>query len=216
MNRKAIRDWRDQYRAGGLKDRVPRYPATRKRRIPDDGGQLIEHARRELRYGAVRTRIWFRRVHQKEYPIATIQKAFVRLGLPRAGKRAPQPWQLRLFEKPNRGDSVQVDVKVVKIHGQKAFQDTALDDCTRFRILRLYRRLNQYSSLDFLAEVRRVLPFAIRRLQCDNGQEFPLAFALTVQAAGMRHRCIVPRCPEPNSKVERSHRIDSEEFWSRL
>jgi hypothetical protein len=27
--------------------------------------QLLEHARRELRYGAVRTRIWLRRVHQK-------------------------------------------------------------------------------------------------------------------------------------------------------
>jgi transposase InsO family protein len=70
-------------------------------------------------------------------------------------------------------------------------------------------------SLDFFAELRAVLPFAIRRLQCDNGTEFPLAFALTVQAAGIEHRYIKPRCPEQNGKVERSHRIDNEEFWSR-
>jgi transposase InsO family protein len=36
-----------------------------------------------------------------------------------------------------------------------------------------------------------------------------------VRAAGMNHRYNTPRCPEQNGKVERSHRIDSEEFWSR-
>jgi transposase InsO family protein len=32
---------------------------------------------------------------------------------------------------------------------------------------------------------------------------------------GIRHRYIRPRCPEQNGKVERSHRIDHDEFWSR-
>jgi transposase InsO family protein len=31
----------------------------------------------------------------------------------------------------------------------------------------------------------------------------------------MRLRYIKPRCPEQNGKVERSHRVDEEEFWSR-
>jgi hypothetical protein len=35
----------------------------------------------------------------------------------------------------------QVDVKYVQIAGRWAFQHTALDNCTRFRILRLYRRV---------------------------------------------------------------------------
>ena len=47
------------------------------------------------------------------------------------------------------------------------------------------------------------------------GTEFPLAFALAVQEAGIRLRHIKPRRPEQNGKVERSHRIDEEEFWSR-
>jgi transposase InsO family protein len=38
---------------------------------------------------------------------------------------------------------------------------------------------------------------------------------LAVEAAGMRHRYIKPRRPQQNGKVERSHRIDQEEFWSR-
>jgi transposase InsO family protein len=46
------------------------------------------------------------------------------------------------------------------------------------------------------------------------GTEFPLAFKLAVEAAGIRHRYIKPRRPQQNGKVERSHRVDQEEFWS--
>ena len=88
------------------------------------------------------------------------------LGLPVSPPHAEAgPRQLKLFEKAEPGESVQVDVKFVKIAGQGAFQYTALDDCTRFRVLRLYRRLDHCSSLAFLAELRRAFPFPIRRLQ---------------------------------------------------
>jgi transposase InsO family protein len=110
---------------------------------------------------------------------------------------------------------VQVDVKVVTLKRTRVFQYTAIDDCTRFRVLRLYRRLNQYSSTHFFGEIRRALPFPIRRLQTDRGSEFPLAFRLTVEAAGCRYRYIRPRRPQQNGKVERSHRIDAESFWQR-
>ena len=65
------------------------------------------------------------------------------------------------------------------------------------------------------AEICRAFPFRIHKLQCDNGHEFPFAFALAVQGLGIRHRCIKPRRPQQNGKVERSHRIDQEEFWGR-
>ena len=41
------------------------------------------------------------------------------------------------------------------------------------------------------------------------------AFKLAVEQLGIRHRYIKPRRPQQNGKVERSHRIDDEEFWSR-
>jgi transposase InsO family protein len=148
--------------------------------------------------------------------VGTIQRVFRDIGLPRLRRtRKRLPRQMKLFEKAEPGESVQVDVKFVKIAGRWAFQYTALDDCTRFRVLRLYRRLHQSSSLLFLAELCRAFPFRIRKLQCDNGQEFPFAFALAVQALGIRHRYIRPRRPQQNGKVERSHRIDQEEFWGR-
>ena len=85
----------------------------------------------------------------------------------------------------------------------------------RGRVLRLYRRLPPRSSRAFLAELRRAFPFPIQRLQCDHGQEFSFAFVLGVEAAGIRHHYIRPRRPQQNGKVERSHRIDQEEFWGR-
>ena len=218
LDRKTIREWRDRWRQHRTLGLVPRYPDRRPSRVPEDVLRLLEHARRELGYGAPRTRIWLRRVHRRSLPAATIQKAFVRMGLPRLlGKRrrAARPRQLRLFEKPHPGDSVQIDVKVAKAGGHKVYQYTAIDDCTRFRVLRLYREQNQRSTLAFFSAIREALPFPILRLQCDNGTEFPLAFALTVQEAGTKLRYIEPRRPDQNGKVERSHRVDNEEFWTR-
>jgi transposase InsO family protein len=154
------------------------------------------------------------RVHKLRVNTRTIQRVSHEIGIPLLTKtRVRRPRQLKLFEKDAPGDSIQVDVKVVKLKREKVFQYTAIDDCTRFRVLRLYPRLNQHSSLHFLGELRRTLPFAIKKLQCDNGTEFPLAFKLAVEAAGIRHRYIKPRRPQQNGKVERSHRIDAEEFW---
>lgn len=68
--------------------------------------------------------------------------------------------------------------------------------------------------MDFLGEVRGALPFSIDNLRCDNATEFSLAFALTMQEE-IRLRYIRPRQPLQNGKVERSHRIDNEEFWRR-
>lgn len=216
LNRKTIREWQGRWREQGIAGLVPRYAARRRRRIPDSTVTLIVQARQDLGYGTTRTRIWLQRVHQLSVAVGTIRRVARDLGLPRPGRRRQsRPRQLKLFECAQPGDCVQVDVKYVRVRGQRYFQYTAIDDCTRYRVLRLYRQLNQLSSLAFLAELRQAFPFPIRKLQSDNGFEFPLAFALEVMRTGITHRYIRPRRPQQNGKVERSHRIDAEEFWSR-
>jgi transposase InsO family protein len=213
LDRRTVRRWLRRWVAGGEQGLVPRYPTRRKRRLPDTTRELIRLARVDHRYGAARAQVWLKRVHQIHVSTGTIQRVFREIGVPvltKTPKRRPR--QMMLFEKEEPGDSVQVDVKVVKLACEKVFQYTAIDDCTRYRVLRLYPRQNQHTSLDFLDEVRRHLPFAVKKLQCDNGSEFPLAFKLAVEAAGMRHRYIKPRRPQQNGKVERSHRVDREEF----
>jgi transposase InsO family protein len=155
------------------------------------------------------------RTHQVRISQSSVQRIVRELGLPplrRIRKRRPR--QLRLFERERPGDCVQIDVKFVRVGGQRRFQYTALDDCTRYRVLRLYRDLNQWTSRRFLAEIVAAFPFAIRCIQTDNGREFPLAFKLAVEELGIAYRYTRPRRPQQNGKVERSHRIDNEEFWS--
>lgn len=216
LARRTVRAWFRRWQSAGDLGLVPRYRARRQRRVSDGIVDLVRVARVEHRWGSTRTRVWLERVHKIRVNAKTIQRLFREIGVPlltKTPKRRPK--QLMLFQKEAPGDSIQVDVKVIKLTREKVFQYTALDDCTRYRVLRLYPRQNQHSSLQFLREVRDALPFPIKKLQCDNGSEFPLAFKLAVEAAGITHRYIKPRRPQQNGKVERSHRIDDEEFWSR-
>jgi transposase InsO family protein len=216
LDRKTVRTWHRRWVASGPAGLVPRHPVKRRRRLSEETVRLIEQARRDLQFGAMRTRFWLDRVHRIRVAAATIRRICRDLGYPPIRRTGPRrPRQPLLFSKDQPGDCVQIDVKEVKVAGQKCFQYTALDDCTRYRVLRLYPRKYHGTSLEFLTTVRQVLPFPIRKVQVDNGTEFPLAFALAVQEAGTRLRHITPRRPEQNGKVERSHRIDEEEFWSR-
>ena len=52
------------------------------------------------------------------------------------------------------------------------YQYTAIDDCTRYKVLRLYSRRTADSTLDFLEAVIEEMPFAFRRIQTDRGGEF--------------------------------------------
>jgi transposase InsO family protein len=216
FDRKTIRKWRALWRAQGISGLIPRYPTRRARPVAEKIRELVEHARLDFGYGTTRTQLWLWRVHRVCVSQSTIQRVVRELRLPKLRPvRKRRPRQLRLFEREHPGDCVQVDVKFVRVSGRRMFQYTAIDDCTRYRVLRLHPRLNHRVSLHFLGELQRAFPFPIRRIQTDNGPEFPLAFKLTVEEAGIEHRYIRPRRPQQNGKVERSHRIDNEEFWGR-
>ena len=60
------------------------------------------------------------------------------------------------------------------------------------------------------------MPFRVELIQTDNGAEFQAAFHWHVTDRGIRHVYIKPATPRLNGKVERSHRIDDEEFYRQL
>ena len=49
------------------------------------------------------------------------------------------------------------------------YQFTAIDDCTRIRVLKIYDACNQGTAIRFLDEVLRRLPFRVHVVQTDNG-----------------------------------------------
>ncbi|GLY83752.1 DDE-type integrase/transposase/recombinase [Actinoallomurus iriomotensis] len=92
----------------------------------------------------------------------------------------------------------------------KYYQFTAIDDCTRLRILRVYPRCDQKTAIQFLDYVLERVPFRVETIQTDNGAEFQFGFHWHALDKGLAHSYIKPASPHLNGKVERSHRIDAE------
>ena len=95
-----------------------------------------------------------------------------------------------------------------------------LVDEAAFAPVMLVSAVNNVSApsypIQFVDEVMATLPFKVERVQTDNGSEFGQSFHWHLLDLGVDHVKIKPRTPRLNGKVERSHRIDSEEFYRLL
>ena len=99
--------------------------------------------------------------------------------------------------------------------GPGIIQYTAIDNCTRFKILALYSSKSEENSLKFLDFVIEEMPFPIQRIQTDGGKEFfAYKFQEQLMNYGIKFRPIKPRSPHLNGKVERTQKTDWEEFYS--
>lgn len=95
--------------------------------------------------------------------------------LPTSQRHKPHAKRWKRYEKPQPGLRVQMDVKFLGRMGdsrRKYYQYTAIDDCTRIRVLRIYDKCNQVTSIRFLDYVLEKLPFRVEVIQTDNGAEF--------------------------------------------
>jgi transposase InsO family protein len=127
----------------------------------------------------------------------------------------------KLYSKDTPGHHVQVDVKIITLRNpdgnkMKRFQYTAIDDATRMRALKIYSAHTQKNAINFIDHVESKFPFRIDTIRTDRGHEFQAQFHWHVEDKGMRHIYIKPGSPQLNGKVERSHRIDQEEFYQLL
>ena len=164
--------------------------------------------------------MYLKRYHDVEVSPSGVWRILKRLDMSRLPasqryRRHVDRW--KRYEKPLPGHRVQIDVKfIAPLQGsrkKKHYQFTAIDDCTRIRVLRIYDRLNQQSAIRFLDYVLEKLPFQVEVIQTDHGAEFGSQFHYHVLDRGIGHVYIKPATPRLNGKVERSHRIDQEEFY---
>lgn len=199
----------------GLKNKSSR-PHKIQRWLPQDVIQTILAIRKQRGYGPKRMEYYLRRHRNWFVSKNTVWRLYKEHGLNKL--RYKKRWERypQRYEKPLPGDRVQVDVKFLDpqlFSGKRYYQFTAIDDCTRNRILRIYDHNSVKSATDFIEQVRRALPFAIKQVQTDNGSEFSEPFSWHLQDLGIVHRKTKVRSPEENGKVERSHRTDDEEFY---
>jgi len=140
-----------------------------------------------------------------------------RLPINQRYKRHQERW--KRYEKPQAEHRIQVDVKFlerIQESRKRYYQYTAIDDCTRIRVLRIYNSNTQKTAIQFIDNTLSRLPFRTEVIQTDDGSEFQGQFHWHVLDKGINHVYIKPRRPRLNWKVERSHRIDEEEFYRML
>jgi transposase InsO family protein len=148
-----------------------------------------------------------------ELSLATIHKVLTNAKV-KLLTRPRRPAVPKRYSRPVPGDRIQLDTMKI---APGVYQYTAVDDCSRFRVLGIFPCRTAKHTIDFLDRVIEEMPFPIQRVQTDRGGEF---FAEQVQRWLMDHcikfRPIPPRSPHLNGKVERSQLTDLQEFWPRV
>ena len=197
----------------GLKDKSKKPHRLARLKVTDEQEQLILQIRKQYSYGQKRisTHLW--RHHQIKLSTTTVWRILQKYQIAPVKKQRRHVKRKR-YNRPIPGDRIQMDVTKV---GPKIYQFTAIDDCTRLRVLRLYPNKTLNSSLSFLQEVIHAFPFPIQRIQTDWGTEFfNYEFQEVLASNFIKFRPIKPRSPHLNGKVERSQQTDKEEFYALL
>ena len=201
LSRQTFYKWRARYKShgdAGLCDR-PRAPLHFPRATPRNVVSKILYLRERYRFGPARITSYLHRFHSIDVARSTVHRILIRYGmsrLPVNQKRQPAARAWHRYEKPQPGHRLQIDVKFLeRIAGsrKRLYQFTAIDDCTRIRVLKIYDVCNQKSAISFVDEVIRRLPFRVLVIQTDNGAEFQSNFHWHLEEQDIRHVYIRPK-----------------------
>jgi len=224
ISRQAFYRWKRRFDAhgeAGLWDRSTR-PHRSPTALPPDVVSKVLYLRQHYHFGPGRIADYLKRFHQLVVAVSSVHRILLRHEmnrLPANQKHRAHAKRWQRYEKPQPGHRLQIDVKFLeRIPGsrKRLYQFTAIDDCTRLRVLKIYDACNQSTAIRFLEDVLRRVPFRVQVVQTDNGAEFQSHFHWRLEALDIRHVYIRPRTPHLNGKVERSHRIDDQEFYQLL
>lgn len=224
IGRTAYYEWYKRYQEEGeegLRDKSRR-PHHSPLATPVEIVAKIIYLRQTYHFGPLRIKMYLKRYHDITVNRSTVWKTLKRLNmnlLPASKRYRKHKERWIRYEKPQPGHRLQVDVKFlerIKNTRRRYYQFTAIDDCTRLRVLRIYDRNNELTAIQFVDYVLSRLPFHAEVIQTDNGSEFQGQFHWHILDKGINHVYIKPRTPRLNGKVERSHRIDEEEFYRML
>lgn len=230
---RTLRRWEKAYKEGGVKALVPRKACGRKpkairgkiaghitqwRKLYNWGAEVIA-AHLEYECG-----VWI-----SQYRINRFLRRKKLLKQKRNYK--PKKKHTRVVHVPHLGHHTQIDVKyLVRLlgNGRKCYQYTFIDHASKWRFKRAYDSFGHPETRVFMYEVLQAVPFAIKRLQSDNGAEFTNKYVSHLDKIkehcldemckrhGIRHALIPPGEKELQGLVERSHRQDDEELFHRI
>jgi transposase InsO family protein len=124
---------------------------------------------RQRGLGSRRIQSELKRSYELELSRPTLEKVFRTLELrPRLVRKLVRK-RITRYAKEIPGERVQMDTCKI---ASSLYQYTAIDDCTRIRVLAVYKRRSAANPLLFLKKVIEEFPFPIQRIQTDRGREF--------------------------------------------
>lgn len=215
ISRPTLRHWWRRYREQGKEGLRAQSRARKKppeKKLTEARQKLILELRQKRKLGPKSLQSELGRKHDLKLSTASIWKVLHDHKV--APLRKPRvPEQPIRYSRALPGERVQMDTMKV---APKLYQFTAVDDCTRMRVLGLYTARTAENAVDFLVErVIEELPFPIQRIQTDRGSEFfGDKFQQALREHAIKFRPIRPGSPHLNGKVERSQQTDRIEFWA--
>lgn len=216
ISRPTLRKWWQRYQKdglAGLANLSKRPHNSSMTKITQELECLILDIRSQRNLGARRIQSELIRLHDISLSMASIHKVLTKNEVKPIVKYRRKIDFIR-YERPTPGDRVQMDTCKL---APGLYQYTSIDDCTRYRVLRVFKRRTAANTLIFLDAVIEEMPFPIQRIQTDRGREF---FAEKVQKKlmklGIKFRPNKPASPHLNGKVERSQKTDKTEFYATI
>jgi transposase len=150
ISRPTFYKWKQRFQAGdaaGLCDR-PRAPHRSPRATAREVVSKILYLRQPYHFGAGRIADYLKRFHQIAIARSTVHRLLGQQGmgrLPANQKHRPHKQRWTRYEKPQPGHRLQLDVKFLERIPQtrkRLYQFTAIDDCTRLRVLKVFDACN--------------------------------------------------------------------------
>jgi len=198
----------NRYETGGensLVDRSQKPIKLAQQKTTEEIEKLILLLRQQHNFGPQSISTHLLRNHKIELSAPTVWRVLQRHAV-KPLKRYKKNKGIKRYSRPIPGDRVQMDVTKIRV---RCYQFTAVDDCTRLRVLRLYPSKHAENTVKFLYEVIESFLFPIQRIQTDWGTEFYNdLFQEELATHFIKFRPIKPRSPHLNGKVERSQKTD--------
>lgn len=111
---------------------------------------------------------------------------------------------LYVLDEPWR--EIQLDTSFPFWRKRKEVQYDAIDDCSRFVFSNLHSEVCVRSSMEFVHNLIKNVPFKIKRIRTDQWREFWPWFTNFLESIWIEHVMNAPYSPQHNWKVERYHR----------
>jgi transposase InsO family protein len=228
-SRKTYYKWKQRY-DGSLESLLdqPRTPHSHPRQLSAQEHALVARvARKHKTAGLYRLHWLLKTYHDFTRSVGGLYKALKRLGFYGPAKRRRRR-KYKRYERPFPGANIQIDAKYLPLlRCKQEYQFTAIDEYSRLRYAAIYEDLTPQNALHFL---RDALDFftrhhiRVQQVQTDQGTEFTYAmfphvhqehpFERELRSEHIHHKLTPVGQPHLQGKVERSHRIDDDEFYA--